>query len=464
METPDYIVERADHVSAKHQSSKKKYLIIAVIASLIAVAGIGILFVQMIPGVILLAVGAVCLLATGFIYLNQKTSAPVSDTVQRINPEKAVKERIKNNAEFAVQKLLAPYGYSSDINIQYSVSKLKDDLVKYNSFVRRSSEKTKTLAKKRSECAQLDKEISDYFFMYNFTDGDFSKRLSDLQNELNRYATLKNMLKGIDKQNAGTKAQLAEHEKAIDDFCTKYRFDKQITDHIRELEEDVEKYRQVGRDYAENMKKAKRLKEEKKLDVRPAAPEGEDAEMAEERIKSINNEISALNLEISNDETEAEKLDELYAEKQRHEELLKKYKHDHDLLIWTADLLKEADKRLKDRYVAPVKNNFVNYAGLLETALGEKVTMTPNFEIRYERNGIERSEKHLSAGQRSICAFCFRMALIDNMYTEEKPFLILDDPFVNLDQKHMDRVKEMLKKLSEKLQLIYFTCHESRAI
>ena len=144
--------------------------------------------------------------------------------------------------------------------------------------------------------------------------------------------------------------------------------------------------------------------------------------------------------------------------------MLKKYKHDYALLMWTADLLKEADKHLKDKYVAPVKNNFVNYAGLLETALGERVTMTPNFEIRYERNGIERSEKHLSAGQRSICAFCFRMALIDNMYTEEKPFLILDDPFVNLDQKHMDRVKEMLKKLSEKLQLIYFTCHESRAI
>lgn len=462
-ETPDYIIERTDHASAKHQGSKKKYLIIAVIASLIAIAGIGILFVQMIPGVILLAVGAVCLLATGFIYLNKKTSAPVSDTVQRINPEKAAKERIKSNAEFAVQKLLAPYGYSSDINIQYSVSKLKDDLVKYNNFVRSNSEKTKTLAEKRSECAQLDKEISDYFFIYNFTDGDFSKRLSDLQNELNRYTTLKNMLKEFDKQNAGTKAQLAEHEKAIDDFCTKYFFDKQITDHIRELEDDIAKRDHAERDYAENVKKAKRLKEEKKLNTRPAAPE-DNAEKTEERIAAINKDISALNLDISDCETEAEKLDDLYAEKQQHEELLKKYKHDYALLMWTADLLKEADKHLKDKYVAPVKNNFVNYAGLLETALGERVTMTPNFEIRYERNGIERSEKHLSAGQRSICAFCFRMALIDNMYTEEKPFLILDDPFVNLDQKHMDRVKEMLKKLSEKLQLIYFTCHESRAI
>lgn len=463
-ETLDYIVERVDHASAKHQGSKKKYLIIAVIAVLIAVAGIGILFVQMIPGVILLAVGAVCLLATGFIYLNKKTSAPASDTVQRINPEKAAKERIKNNAEFEVQKLLAPYGYSSDKSIQYSVSKLKDDVLKYNNFVRNYSDKAKTLADKRSECAKLNKEISDYFSIYNFTEGDFSTRLSDLQNELNRYTTLESMLKELDKQNAGTKAQLAEHEKAIDDFRIKYRFDKQITDHIRDLEDDIAKCKQAERDYAENDKKAESLKAEKKLDTRPAAPESNETEEIEERITAINKNISTLNLDISDCETEAEKLDGLYAEKQQHEELLKKYKHDHALLTWTADLLKEADKHLKDRYVAPIKNNFVNYAGLLETAIGERVTMTPNFEIRYERNGIERSEKHLSAGQRSICAFCFRMALIDNMYTEEKPFLILDDPFLNLDQKHMDRVKEMLKKLSEKLQLIYFTCHESRAI
>ncbi len=234
--------------------------------------------------------------------------------------------------------------------------------------------------------------------------------------------------------------------------------------HISELEEDVTEYGRAEKDCAEYVKKAERLKNEKKLDVRPATPNGDDIENAEERIKSINNEISALNLEISNDETEAEKLDDLYAEKQRHTELLNKYKYNYALLMQTAELLQEADKRLKDRYISPIKKNFISYAEMLETALGEKVTMTPNFEIRYERNGIERSEKHLSSGQRSICAFCFRIALIDNMYTDGKPFLILDDPFVSLDQKHMDRVKEMLKKLSDKLQLVYFTCHASRAI
>jgi len=463
-ETLDYIVEHADHSSSVYQGSKKKYLIIAVIAAIVAAAGIGVLFVQMIPGIILFALGAICLLVTGFNYLNKKTSASVPETVQRVNPEKTVKERIKNNAELSVQKLLTPYGYSSDINIRYSVEKLKNDATAYNNLIRTDGEKAEALAEKKADRERLGKELDDYFSIYNFTDGDFSKRLSSLQNELNHYITLRNTFEELDKQNKGIKGEIAKHERAIDNFCTKYRFDKQIIDHFRELKEDVTECEQAEKDYAENVKKAEHLKDEKKLDARPAAPDGDDTENTEEKIKSINNEISVLNLEISNDETEAEKLDELYAEKQQHTELLKKYKHNHALLTRTAELLQEADKHLKDRYISPIKDNFISYAEMLETALGEKVTMTPNFEIRYERNGIERSEKHLSAGQRSICAFCFRMALIDNMYTEEKPFLILDDPFVNLDQKHMNRVKEMLKKLSDKLQLIYFTCHSSRTI
>lgn len=463
-ETPDYIVEHSNHSSAAYQGSKKKYLIIAVIAAIVAVAGIGTLIVQMVPGIILLALGASCLLVLGFNYLNKKASSSVPETVQQVNPEKTAKERVKNNAELDIQRLIVPYVHSFDKNILYLVEKLKNDVAAYNNLISTDNKKAEALAVKKVECESLVKKLDDYFSMYDFTHGDFSKRLSALQNELNLYLTLRNTFEELDKQNKGIKVAITENEREIDNFCTKYRFDKQIMDHISELEEDVTECGRAERDYAEYVKKAEGLKNEKKLDVRPTTPNGDDIENAEERIKSINNEISALNLEISNDETEAEKLDDLYAEKQRHTELLNKYKYNYALLMQTAELLQEADKRLKDRYISPIKNNFISYAEMLETAIGEKVTMTPNFEIRYERNGIERSEKHLSSGQRSICAFCFRIALIDNMYTEEKPFLILDDPFVSLDQKHMDRVKEMLKKLSDKLQLVYFTCHASRAI
>lgn len=462
-DTPDYIVERADGQSGAPSGSRKKYLVMAVISALVAVVGIGVLFFQLIPGVILLAAGAVCLLGTGFAYLNKKASAPVSDAVQRLNPEKAAKERIKNNAEFAVQRLLAPYGFAADKNIRYSVEKLKNDFKEYSALVRADRIKAEELSQKKAYLERLGGEIDGYLSAYGFTDGDFGKRFYDLQNELARYAVLKSTLGKFNEQNKDVNTNLAEHKGAIAAFCAKYHFGGQIAEDIGELETDVESYERAERAFKENTVKAQQLKEEKNLGVRPTA-EDEGANTTEEEIAALNKQISGLKIEISDCETEVEKLDDLYAEKQQHNELLKKYKRDYDLLTLTADFLEVADKRLKDRYVAPIKNNFVSYAEILENALGERVTMTPDFEIRYERNGIERSEKHLSAGQRSICAFCFRMALLDNMYTEEKPFLILDDPFVNLDRKHMERVNGMLKKLSGKMQLIYFTCHESRAI
>ena len=51
---------------------------------------------------------------------------------------------------------------------------------------------------------------------------------------------------------------------------------------------------------------------------------------------------------------------------------------------------------------------------------------------------------------------------IDAMYDMEKPFLIFDDPFVNLDEKRLEGAMGFLEKISHDYQIIYFSCHESR--
>jgi len=61
-----------------------------------------------------------------------------------------------------------------------------------------------------------------------------------------------------------------------------------------------------------------------------------------------------------------------------------------------------------------------------------------------------------------MVGLCRRMAMVDAMYGKEKPFLILDDPFVNLDESRLEGAKEFLNRLAETYQIIYFSCHESR--
>ena len=50
------------------------------------------------------------------------------------------------------------------------------------------------------------------------------------------------------------------------------------------------------------------------------------------------------------------------------------------------------------------------------------------------------------------------------MYPKEKPFLVLDDPFVNLDEEKMAHGNELFGKISGEYQILYFTCHASRNI
>ena len=56
------------------------------------------------------------------------------------------------------------------------------------------------------------------------------------------------------------------------------------------------------------------------------------------------------------------------------------------------------------------------------------------------------------------------LALHDALFGDEKPVLILDDSFASLDEDTLKRAKELLAELSSSVQIIYFTCHESRDV
>ena len=52
--------------------------------------------------------------------------------------------------------------------------------------------------------------------------------------------------------------------------------------------------------------------------------------------------------------------------------------------------------------------------------------------------------------------------MADAMYKGEKPVLIFDDPFVNLDDEKMVGAKKLLDEVKKHYQVIYLTCRENR--
>ena len=78
--------------------------------------------------------------------------------------------------------------------------------------------------------------------------------------------------------------------------------------------------------------------------------------------------------------------------------------------------------------------------------------------------GQYREIRFLSSGCKDLAGICMRFAFIDSMYKDKKPFIILDDPFVNMDTFSINNAHRLIEKLAKKYQILYFTCHNSRTM
>lgn len=462
---PDFSVSSASQEPIQRPKSGPIYLILAVVAILLLVGGLAAVFFHTVVGVILLVLGGAGLLVDGFLYLNRKTNLQTQGNV--IRTENAEKRRMGQDLDALygrMQAILAPYGYSLENGVPYAVKSLKEDLNALHSLNRRLEEERQARTALTGRQRERTAWIEAFFAQYKIVGEDFVGQLSRLRTDIAQYnSLLQRRNKALTEEHALQEA-FGANRRVIFDFCEKYGVDiRYAADFIKQMETDRRDLETARGAYAEQMRRAEVLKAEKGLAERPNT-EASDLEEMNRLRDEAQDRKNALAKAVTDDEAEIERLDDIKNERAAAEDRLNEYRYRYELLQRTMESLTRADRRLKDKYVKPIRDRFVHYSAPLEQALGEKIVMDPNFEIRFERGGRERSEKHLSTGQRSICALCFRLALIDNMYGGEKPFLILDDPFVSLDGEHLEKVKALLEKLSLEMQMVYFTCHESRTL
>ena len=111
-----------------------------------------------------------------------------------------------------------------------------------------------------------------------------------------------------------------------------------------------------------------------------------------------------------------------------------------------------------------VEKSFASYIERFSgiAASGVAVDETTGAVIRQQGRTHEIGE--LSQGYSDVIAFCMRMALGDALFEGAQPFIILDDPFVNLDDRHLGEALDFVKDLARDRQLIYLTCHSSRSM
>lgn len=152
-----------------------------------------------------------------------------------------------------------------------------------------------------------------------------------------------------------------------------------------------------------------------------------------------------------------ERLRELIEEKER---LGKKRK----LVEIAEDKLLKADKNLKDGYLSPTAESFLRHVRALDPDRFRGVFLDGDFRFYFESGGERRESKHYSDGEKTLLQLAMRLALLENIYKGEQPFLLLDDPFVHLDEEGLKKVEVALKNLAKDKQILYFCCHGSRRV
>ena len=144
----------------------------------------------------------------------------------------------------------------------------------------------------------------------------------------------------------------------------------------------------------------------------------------------------------------------------------KKMERDVDTLDATMNYLERAKEEQCENYAGPVQERFQYYFHMLvdrnKMLDAKKTQVDSDFRMTFSQTGATRQQENLSAGYADLVMVCMRMAVCDALYKKERPFIIMDDPFANVDDDMMQRAYELLELLSKDHQIIYFTCSNSR--
>ncbi len=79
--------------------------------------------------------------------------------------------------------------------------------------------------------------------------------------------------------------------------------------------------------------------------------------------------------------------------------------------------------------------------------------------LQLEIDGVPKSIDYLSSGTKDLVYVAFRYGLARLLFSDNIPTLIFDDSFGRIDDTRLKKLLELLGEISEKTQIMIFTCH-----
>lgn len=404
---------------------------IGLIAGIIAaVAGVVLLFFVMPAGIAMIVAG-LCI-AGIFAAMGAAKKKQHEEEFQSIKDEsekkiKAIEDDINDDksfiagAEKAVRQFCEEYGivFNRD-NVAWELSGLNRDIDAYHELRKRISEEQDKQELYRKE---YDKQIEDITHFLKLYIKDF-----------NQEESIGEMLRNLDKKLDEYYRAKSEYENAL---AVKAGFEAE-TDISIFAGDESEADRVSLEELAGQMMRTDSMIEEYL-----------------QQIEQCNKQLESLQVqsdECENCRHELEELQNVQEEEKNKERLLK----------LTKQIMEDSKQSFTSEYMGPVMAGFRKYYTILTGCEPDAYSLDADTKLTVVEQNMPRDIGYLSAGKQDLIGVCMRMALVEAMYKDEKPFLIFDDPFVNLDDNNIKGAMKLLDEIAKEYQVIYFTCSESR--
>lgn len=325
-------------------------------------------------------------------------------------------------------------------------------------------------------------DMEDFFIRYNmpFAENQVNQELYNLRHTIDEYYGLKEKCE-VSKKTANEK--VARYEAAKKEYESKVQ---EITQYIKNLsfipKEDknsqlIDIKERLGIYEAAKLEYERALGAKQQFEKENPDYEGyehieeasdislEELELKRqeiaERLEQLHKNISSYAYQIDEllrkREEISEKENELVRKEEQYAEGLVYY---NDIVL-VKELLNEAKVNLTNKYTKPIQDGINKYYRKV-TGDNSSFVVDGNMNLLADEKGLMRNSALLSHGYQDLAGICMRMALIDAMYEDEKPFIIFDDPFVNLDDDKVAGGKKLLEDIANEYQIVHFTCHKSR--
>ena len=322
----------------------------------------------------------------------------------------------------------------------------------------------------QSGITSMEHEVSQFFdsFSIEADESQYQEKLYELRTKAHDYSRFNEQI----GKRAKTKADYEKAKASLDEYLSLYGYDSaaEYTQTLSQMKKQLAEAGFAKENMDSALQKKTQFENDNDMDKLLAPNEcpytldelNEMISKVEGSLDEIRASLVQYGRQMDDLQEQLDMRDEKEQEYRNCKQIQAEEKHKYEILGLTSDYLTRAREQFTARYMAPISNGFQKYFGILTENTDRDWQVDANISIRMKEQGQLRDVRTMSAGYKDLIGICMRFALVDAMYPGEKPFLILDDPFVNLDDEKLARGRRLLAVLSQDYQVIYFTCHGSR--